>query len=216
MTYVVLENCIKCKYTDCVDVCPVDCFHEGPNFLVIDPDECIDCALCEPECPAEAIVAEDDIPAGQEQFLALNGRLAGHHAEEIRAGGCRRVERQAGQAAAAGALKTKPWNGGRARVSRSPDGAQRNRGTRASYSPGFGASACSRATLLQPGHVIRAGKINQNRGRTRIRLILSRPPACSAASSRASAIRPRSGWASMIPPISLSVRPPVRPSLHAR
>jgi ferredoxin len=76
MTYVVLENCIKCKYTDCVDVCPVDCFHEGPNFLVIDPDECIDCALCEPECPAEAIVAEDDIPAGQEQFLALNAELA--------------------------------------------------------------------------------------------------------------------------------------------
>ena len=76
MTYVVLENCIKCKYTDCVDVCPVDCFHEGANFLVIDPDECIDCALCEPECPAEAIVAEDDIPAGQEQFLALNAELA--------------------------------------------------------------------------------------------------------------------------------------------
>jgi ferredoxin len=76
MTYVVLENCIKCKYTDCVDVCPVDCFHEGPNFLVIDPDECIDCALCEPECPAEAIVAEDDIPAGQERFLQLNAELA--------------------------------------------------------------------------------------------------------------------------------------------
>lgn len=76
MTYVVLENCIKCKYTDCVDVCPVDCFHEGPNFLVIDPDECIDCALCEPECPAEAIVAEDDIPSGQEQFLQLNAELA--------------------------------------------------------------------------------------------------------------------------------------------
>ena len=58
MTYVVTENCIKCKYTDCVEVCPVDCFHEGPNFLAIDPDECIDCALCEPECPAEAIFAE--------------------------------------------------------------------------------------------------------------------------------------------------------------
>jgi ferredoxin len=76
MTFVVLENCIKCKYTDCVDVCPVDCFHEGPNFLVIDPDECIDCTLCEPECPAEAIVAEDDIPPGQEQFLELNAELS--------------------------------------------------------------------------------------------------------------------------------------------
>lgn len=76
MTYVVLENCIKCKYTDCVEVCPVDCFHEGPNFLVIDPDECIDCALCEPECPAEAILAEDDVPADQQQFIALNAKLA--------------------------------------------------------------------------------------------------------------------------------------------
>ena len=76
MTYVVLENCIRCKFTDCVEVCPVDCFHEGPNFLVIDPEECIDCALCEPECPAEAIVAEDDIPPGQEAFLELNAELA--------------------------------------------------------------------------------------------------------------------------------------------
>ena len=76
MTYVVTENCIKCKYTDCVEVCPVDCFHEGPNFLVIDPDECIDCTLCEPECPAEAIYPEDDIPEGQEAFIALNQELA--------------------------------------------------------------------------------------------------------------------------------------------
>lgn len=76
MTYVVTENCIKCKYTDCVEVCPVDCFHEGPNFLVIDPEECIDCSLCEPECPAEAIFAEDDVPEGQEQFLELNAELA--------------------------------------------------------------------------------------------------------------------------------------------
>ena len=67
MTFVVGENCIKCKYTDCVEVCPVDCFYAGPNFLVIHPDECIDCALCEPECPAEAIFAEDEIPAGQEK-----------------------------------------------------------------------------------------------------------------------------------------------------
>ncbi len=76
MTYVVTENCIKCKYTDCVEVCPVDCFHEGPNFLVIDPDECIDCALCEPECPANAIFAEDDVPKDQQQFTALNAELA--------------------------------------------------------------------------------------------------------------------------------------------
>ncbi len=76
MTYVVTDNCIKCKYTDCVDVCPVDCFHEGPNFLVIDPEECIDCTLCVAECPAEAIYAEDDVPAGMESFIALNAELA--------------------------------------------------------------------------------------------------------------------------------------------
>ena len=75
LTYVVTENCIKCKYTDCVEVCPVDCFHEGPNFLAIDPDECIDCALCEPECPAEAILAEDDLPKDQQHFLELNAEL---------------------------------------------------------------------------------------------------------------------------------------------
>lgn len=76
MTFVVVENCIKCKYTDCVEVCPVDCFHEGPNFLVIDPEECIDCTLCEPECPAEAIFAEDDVPEGQENFLEINAELS--------------------------------------------------------------------------------------------------------------------------------------------
>jgi ferredoxin len=76
MTYVVTDNCIKCKYTDCVEVCPVDCFHEGPNMLVIDPDECIDCTLCVPECPINAIYAEDDLPADQEQFLQLNTELA--------------------------------------------------------------------------------------------------------------------------------------------
>ena len=76
MTYVVTENCIKCKYTDCVDVCPVDCFHEGPNFLAIDPDECIDCTLCVPECPAGAIFAEDDVPESQQRFIALNAELA--------------------------------------------------------------------------------------------------------------------------------------------
>lgn len=76
MTYVVTENCIKCLYTDCVDVCPVDCFHIGPNFMVIDPDECIDCTLCEPECPAEAIFAEDEIPEGMENYLELNAELS--------------------------------------------------------------------------------------------------------------------------------------------
>lgn len=76
VTHVVTDNCIKCKYTDCVEVCPVDCFHEGPNFLAIDPEECIDCTLCVAECPAEAIFAEDDVPAGQENYLALNAELA--------------------------------------------------------------------------------------------------------------------------------------------
>jgi ferredoxin len=76
MTFVVTESCIKCKLTDCVEVCPVDCFHEGPNFLVIDPDECIDCTLCEPECPVEAIYSEDELPAGQEHFLELNAELS--------------------------------------------------------------------------------------------------------------------------------------------
>lgn len=76
MTYVVTESCIKCKYTDCVDVCPVDCFHEGPNMLVIDPDECIDCTLCVAECPVEAIYAEDDVPENQRAFLKLNAELA--------------------------------------------------------------------------------------------------------------------------------------------
>jgi ferredoxin len=76
MTHVVTDNCINCKYTDCVEVCPVDCFHEGPNFLVIDPDECIDCTLCVAECPANAIFPEMDVPAGQECFLAINAELA--------------------------------------------------------------------------------------------------------------------------------------------
>ena len=76
MTYVVTESCIKCKYTDCVDVCPVDCFREGPNMLVIDPDECIDCTLCVAECPVEAIFAEDDVPVAQREFIALNAQLS--------------------------------------------------------------------------------------------------------------------------------------------
>ena len=76
MTFVVTENCINCKHTDCVVVCPVDCFHEGPNMLVIDPDECIDCGLCEPECPVDAIFADVDIPVDQQQFQELNDKLA--------------------------------------------------------------------------------------------------------------------------------------------
>ena len=76
MPHVVTESCIKCKHTDCVDVCPVDCFREGPNFLAIDPDECIDCAVCIPECPVNAIYAEEDVPEDQRNFIALNAELA--------------------------------------------------------------------------------------------------------------------------------------------
>lgn len=76
MTFVVTEQCIKCKHTDCVEVCPVDCFYEGPNFLVIHPDECIDCALCEPECPVDAIISEDDLLEGQKVFLQINAELS--------------------------------------------------------------------------------------------------------------------------------------------
>jgi ferredoxin len=76
MAFVVTEACIKCKYTDCVEVCPVDCFREGPNMLVIDPDECIDCTLCVAECPVEAIVDAVEIPADQQEFIELNARLS--------------------------------------------------------------------------------------------------------------------------------------------
>ena len=76
MTFVVGENCINCKHTDCVEVCPVDCFYEGENFLVIHPDECIDCALCEPECPVGAIYSDTEIPEGQESFMELNAELS--------------------------------------------------------------------------------------------------------------------------------------------
>ena len=74
MTYVVVESCIKCKYMDCVEVCPVDCFYEGENMLVIHPDECIDCGVCEPECPIEAI--KPDTEPGLEKFLSLNADFA--------------------------------------------------------------------------------------------------------------------------------------------
>ena len=78
MTYVVTENCIKCKYQDCVEVCPVDCFYEGENFLVIHPDECIDCGVCEPECPAEAIIPnitrKGDAPADADEWNGKSGK----------------------------------------------------------------------------------------------------------------------------------------------
>jgi len=77
MTYFVGENCIKCKYTDCVAVCPVDCFYEGPNFLVIDPTECIDCGVCVPECPAEAIFADTDDVPDRVFWLEKNAELSG-------------------------------------------------------------------------------------------------------------------------------------------
>lgn len=78
MTYVVGENCIRCKHTDCVVACPVNCFYEGPNFLAIHPDECIDCALCVPKCPVNAIYPEDELPEDQLEFVALNRELSAH------------------------------------------------------------------------------------------------------------------------------------------
>ena len=74
MTYIVTDNCIMCKYTDCVEVCPVDCFYEGENMLVIHPDECIDCGVCEPECPADAI--RPDTEPGLENWLEINRRFS--------------------------------------------------------------------------------------------------------------------------------------------
>ncbi|MBL94816.1 MAG: Ferredoxin-2 [Alphaproteobacteria bacterium MarineAlpha3_Bin5] len=75
MTYVVTENCIKCKFMDCVEVCPVDCFYEGENFLVIHPDECIDCGVCEPECPAEAILPDTE-PVAADKWLEINTKYS--------------------------------------------------------------------------------------------------------------------------------------------
>ena len=74
MTFVVLDACIKCKYTDCVEVCPVDCFYEGENMLAINPDECIDCGVCEPECPINAIVPDSDGRAAS--MLEINREMA--------------------------------------------------------------------------------------------------------------------------------------------
>lgn len=77
MSYVVLDNCIMCKHTDCVEVCPVDCFYEGENFLAINPDECIDCGLCEEECPVEAIAPEDNLDAAEAQrWLDINKKYS--------------------------------------------------------------------------------------------------------------------------------------------
>jgi ferredoxin len=78
MTFVVTEACIQCKYTECVDVCPMECFIEGPNFLAINPEECIDCSMCVPECPVGAIVAEHEVPEHQRGFIELNERLSKH------------------------------------------------------------------------------------------------------------------------------------------
>ena len=76
MTHIVTDNCIKCKYMDCVEVCPVDCFYVGENMLVIHPDECIDCGVCVPECPAEAIFPDSDVPP-ESRWLDLNRKYAG-------------------------------------------------------------------------------------------------------------------------------------------
>ena len=76
MPYVVTERCIRCVYTDCVEVCPVECFHDAGELLVIDPQECIDCGACVPACPVEAIYFDEDLPQGQEEFMAINEKLA--------------------------------------------------------------------------------------------------------------------------------------------
>ena len=98
MTYVVTEACIKCKYMDCVEVCPVDCFYEGENMLVINPDECIDCGVCEPECPPNAILP--DTEKGLEKWLELNRSLSAtwpNIPQGRRAGRCRTVQGREGQ-----------------------------------------------------------------------------------------------------------------------
>jgi NAD-dependent dihydropyrimidine dehydrogenase PreA subunit len=110
MTFVVTEACIRCKYTDCVDVCPVDAFREGPNFLVIDPDECIDCAVCVPECPVNAIYAEEDVPTGSAALHAAErrvvARMEADHENQALAAGCRSLEQDRAQAGRAEAMKS--------------------------------------------------------------------------------------------------------------
>ncbi len=76
MPFVITGNCIKCRYTDCVEVCPVDCFYEGENMLVINPDECIDCGVCEPECPIEAIKSDEELAPEEMHWAALNSRYS--------------------------------------------------------------------------------------------------------------------------------------------
>jgi ferredoxin len=76
VAYVVTEPCFGCKYTDCVVVCPCDCFREGEEMLFIDPDECIDCDACKAECPVDAIFHEDDVPEAWKEFVALNREKA--------------------------------------------------------------------------------------------------------------------------------------------
>jgi len=77
MTYIVKDECIKCKLTDCVEVCPVDCFYEGENMLVINPDECIDCGVCEPECPIDAIVSESEYDKkDKDKWLLINKKFS--------------------------------------------------------------------------------------------------------------------------------------------
>lgn len=76
MAYVVTDNCINCRYSECVESCPVDCFHLGPNFMVINPDECIDCGKCVYECPVEAIKSDDELEGEQVQFIQLNAKLS--------------------------------------------------------------------------------------------------------------------------------------------
>ena len=88
MTYVVTDNCIKCKYMDCVEVCPVDCFYEGENMLVIHPDECIDCGVCEHECPAEAIKPDTELVEGERGFREI---VAEHYPEKAGAGRCQGI-----------------------------------------------------------------------------------------------------------------------------
>ena len=78
MTFIVTESCIQCKYTDCVEVCPMDCFMEGPNFLVINPEECIDCSICVGQCPVNAIISADEASEIQKPFISLNAELAVH------------------------------------------------------------------------------------------------------------------------------------------
>lgn len=76
MTFVVTEKCIRCKFMDCIHPCPVDCFHEGPEFLVINPDECIDCNICAVECPVDAIYQDKDLPEDQKEFIEINKQLS--------------------------------------------------------------------------------------------------------------------------------------------